>query len=200
MYGDNLLSILIGIIGGIVSGIIVSRVFWIMNDLKASLDTLDTEYGKLCFFHGMLDTVKILIKDDYDRLQKNYYKSGTIKRVVRPYADRDLQPIIKGIKDDADKEWVQLVYLNNNDKEVIDIIDSFIEYAGKIRAIDIPSFQFLEDVDRTFDICRSKLTAYKQSNGKRFIKRLLSDKMMIVLYIAVLLLIVATVLTKVYKV
>lgn len=199
MYYKLLLTILLGVAGGIISSIIVSRVFWIMSDLKDSQDILDTEYGKLCFLHGSVDVIKLLIKDDYDRVTKSHNSSEDEKSIT-PYSKEDLKPLLDGIKKEADKEWIYLVYLNIKGKEVTDIIDTFIRYLDKLKAIDIPTFEFIDGVETLFGDCRQRIDNYKSKNGKRFVKRILSDKIMIVLYVIVLLIILATILTAVFNV
>lgn len=169
-----------------------------MSELKELQDTLEIEYGKLCFLHGSVDVIKTLIEDDYDRITKSYNSADEIP--IHPYSQDDMRPIIDGIKNGAGKEWIHLVNLNTKEKEVADIIDIFISYLDKLKAINIPTFEFITGAETLFDDCRQRVNDYKSKSGKRFVKRLLSDKMMIVLYVIVLLIITATILTAVFNV
>lgn len=198
MFFNLLSTILLGVAGGIISSIIVSRVFWIMSELKEAQDILETEYGKLCFLHGSVNVIKALIEDNYDQITKSYNSDDEIP--THPYSQDAMRPIIDGIKNDAGKEWINLVNLNTKEKEVTDIIDIFISYLDKLKDINIPTFEFITGAETLFDDCRNRVDCYKRQNGKRFVKRLLSDKIMIVLYVIVLLILTATILTAVYNV
>ena len=177
-------NLLFGIVGGIVSSIIVSRMFWIMSELKTIIDVLDAEYGELCVLQGKMDALKVICED-------NSIQSRSISSEVFS----QIQIIKDDIKDDADKKWIDLVYLNVKENEVIDIIDTFIEYADSIKSMKQVSFEYLNDSKKIFDVCRKKVNEYKDTYGKRLIKRLLTDKMMIALYAVVLFDIVGVIIT-----
>lgn len=187
-------NLLFGIVGGIVSSIIVSRMFWIMSDSQSVIDTLDTEYGKLCVFSGEIYTLKTIYKNEYDNsIADNEHRIPIDNNACLS----SKQKLLEIIKDDANKEWINLVYLNVKGNEVIDIIDTFIAYTDKLKSMEQVLDKDINDLDRLFVVCRKKFNDYKDTNGKRLLKKLLPDKMMIVLYIVVLLIIVGTILSSV---
>lgn len=85
-----LLNLIIGIIGGVYSGVIVSRVFLIREELEEQLDVLrNTSYGfgTLMAFFDVVESILKLSSDTSDEIEQeinkdpNYLKTHDIIRV-----------------------------------------------------------------------------------------------------------------------
>ena len=64
---NTMLTILLGILGGIVSSLIVSRVFFIHGEYRNQLKTMDNVIRKLGLISGFIQSIKIIFKVDYDQ-------------------------------------------------------------------------------------------------------------------------------------
>ena len=66
---SNLLwNILLGVIGGIISSVIVSRVFLLHSELQNYFDSLESGLRKIHYLHGIIRSLKMVMQLDYPKV------------------------------------------------------------------------------------------------------------------------------------
>lgn len=209
MIFNVLWNIVLGIIGGIISSVIVSRVFLLQSEIQKVMESLESGLYKLNYLHGMVYTLRIVLQHKYDEREKKHaemerrgYKTEEEYYVAHRDIDwidaNDLQKeIIKKANNEAERAFDELRNINTNDHEANEIIDTYINYVNKIQFMKEVSFSFVDEVGHLHDEAIKQFEKYKKNNGRRIFKRILTDRVMICLYILIFLIIAATITTKI---
>lgn len=209
MISGALWNIILGIAGGIISSVIVSRVFLLQSEIQNYLDSLEFGLNKINYLHGMMHVLKIILQQKYDEQEKKhsemekkgykteaeYYAAHKGARWID--ADELQKEIIQKANAEADKIYDELRNMNVKGKEANKVMQIYVDYVTKIQSMQEVPFSLIDETTRLHDKAIAQFTEYKKKSSKRLLKRLFTDKVMIVLYSMVLTIIVTAVAAKV---
>lgn len=203
---DVLWTILLGIVGGIISSVIVSRVFMIQGEYQQQLKFVEGIIRKLGMIAGYLSACKSVFEVSYDediRKEREIKEKG-YKCEVEYYAAHKEKDWIsaKGILKTFKSEMLKIVesakedILNSNvgDKNLSELLSGINDYLHDISSARELDFSTINQFERNEQKILDKFNSCKQISGKRLAKLILKDKIMIILYVLVGLLIASTVL------
>lgn len=191
-----LFNLLIGIIGGIFSSIIVSRIFLIGQELEIQLDILRKNSYCLGSISAFFDVIEIILKNAYDtsvELKHNPEYSNSHDLIeLKPTIDTLCKEILIKSIDEIDQFNDSLII---TEKTLYKLHTDTVQITKEFK--DIKDYKF-----DTIDSCKKQISdlntryskCFKEKNSK-FFSLVLKDKIMIVLYIVFLLICVLTLLT-----
>ena len=204
MISSNLWNIFIGIFSGVISGIIVSKVFLIYGDNQKQLEILETNINKIDFIHGELSIMKKVTEGFHDqeidmRSRANPYEGASDEEIITSQEmTDDLQKrILVMLKKDIDKINVELNHIFCVNQEAMVVIKSYSDYIRRIKKMKACTFSAYNEIDELWNRADKQFEKYARSNKKRLIKQIMTDPFLIVLCIFVLLIIVITVITQI---
>ena len=202
MISSNLWNIFIGIFSGVISSIIVSKVFLIYGDNQKQLEILETNINKIDFIHGELSAMKKVTEVFHDqeidmRSRANPYEGASDEEIITSQEmTDDLQKrILVMLKKDIDKINVELNHIFCVNQEAMVVIKSYSDYIRRIKKMKACTFSAYNEIDELWNRADKQFEKYARSNKKRLIKQILTDHFLIILCIIVLLIIVITVIT-----
>ena len=204
MISSNLWNIFIGIFSGVISSIIVSKVFLIYGDNQKQLEILETNINKIDFIHGELSIMKKVTEGFHDqeidmRSRANPYEGASDEEIITSQEmTDDLQKrILVMLKKDIDKINVELNHIFCVNQEAMVVIKSYSDYIRRIKKMKACTFSAYNEIDELWNRADKQFEKYARSNKKRLIKQILTDRFLIILCIVVLLIIVTTVITQI---
>lgn len=204
MISSNLWNIFIGIFSGVISSIIVSKVFLIYGDNQKQLEILETNINKIDFIHGELSAMKKVTEVFHDqeidmRSRANPYEGASDEEIITSQEmTDDLQKrILVMLKKDIDKINVELNHIFCVNQEAMVVIKSYSDYIRRIKKMKACTFSAYNEIDELWNRADKQFEKYARSNKKRLIKQILTDRFLIILCIIVLLIIVTTVITQI---
>ena len=204
MISSNLWNIFIGIFSGVISSIIVSKVFLIYGDNQKQLEILETNINKIDFIHGELSAMKKVTEVFHDqeidmRSRANPYEGASDEEIITSQEmTDDLQKrILVMLKKDIDKINVELNHIFCVNQEAMVVIKSYSDYIRRIKKMKACTFSAYNEIDELWNRADKQFEKYARSNKKRLIKQIMTDPFLIVLCIFVLLIIVITVITQI---
>ena len=204
MISSNLWNIFIGIFSGVISSIIVSKVFLIYGDNQKQLEILETNINKIDFIHGELSAMKKVTEVFHDqeidmRSRANPYEGASDEEILSSQEmTDDLQKrILVMLKKDIDKINVELNHIFCVNQEAMVVIKSYSDYIRRIKKMKACTFSAYNEIDELWNRADKQFEKYARSNKKRLIKQIMTDPFLIVLCIFVLLIIVITVITQI---
>lgn len=191
-----LVNLLIGIIGGIFSSIIVSRIFLIRQEYQNQLDILRKNSYCLGSIGAFLDVIEIVLKTSYDtsvEIEKdpNYITTHNLK---------DEKLLIDALRKEL---------LFKTIAEIDQFNDALILTEPTLYSLHTDTIQFTKDLknikEYKFDIVDSSKKQLSELNKRynkcfkekssKYFSLVLKDKIMIVLYIAFIIICIFTFLT-----
>lgn len=201
---DVLWTILLGIIGGIISSVIVSRVFMIQGEYQQQVRFVESIVRKLGIISGYLLSCRVVFECSYDediRFENEKKEKGYKDEMEYYAAHKDkrwisVTDILNKFKSEALKNTndVKEEILNSNiqDEELNLLLKDTNEHLHKISSAKEFNFstinQFEGEAKEIFD----RFDNCKRISNKKLIRLVLKDKLMIALYIFIALLILAT--------
>lgn len=210
---SNLLwNILLGVIGGIISSVIVSRVFLLHSELQNYFDSLESGLRKIHYLHGIIRSLKMVMQLDYDtdidkqeqmkihgyKSEDEYYAS---KKGVRWVDAVELKKtLVKLANDEATKVFDELRNLNIKGKEANKVLEIYVTYVNIIKSMQEAPFSLVDETTRLYNQAIDQFDQYKSKSGNRLVKRILTDKVMIFLFVVVLLIVVGVIVSKFFGV
>ena len=204
MISSNLWNIFIGIFSGVISSIIVSKVFLIYGDNQKQLEILETNINKIDFIHGELSIMKKVTEGFHDqeidmRSRANPYEGASDEEILSSQEmTDDLQKrILAMLKKDIDKINVELNHIFCVNQEARVVINSYSDYIRGFKKMKVCTFAAYNEIDELWNRADRQFEKYARSNKKRLIKQIMTDPFLIVLCIFVLLIIVITVITQI---
>ena len=209
MIFSALWNIILGIAGGIISSVIVSRVFLLQSKFQNCLDSLEFGLGKINYLHGMMHVLKIILQQKFDEQEKmhsemaekgykteeEYYVAHKGVRWID--ADELQKDIVKKANAEAAKIYDELRNVNVKDEAANKIVMAYLDYVIKIQSMENVTFSLIEEITRLQDKAATQFTKYKKKNSRRFLKRLFTDKLMLALYIVIFAIVLAAVVAKI---
>ena len=188
-----LLNLMVGIIGGIYSSVIVSRMFLLREELEEQLDILRKRsyyFGTLIAYFDLIEEILKLRNDTSKEIAKEirrdpeYLEKNDIIRVSDVLNTLKVELLDKSIEKIC-REDNPLVLKNKQFIELRDItIDTVRKYKNieefKFKTID-DSKKEINDLEKKYEICINRRNRY-------LVLQMLKDKVLIVLFVLLLVL------------
>ena len=181
-----LVNLMIGIVGGIYSSVIVSRVFLIREKLEDQLEVLKEK----CYYFGTLtalfDVIETILKlandtsDDIEReIQQNpkYLKTHNIIDADNLIMSLKKELLDKTIDEICDEEKPLVL----KEKAFIELLQETKETVKKIKEISPYKFSEIDESRKQIDELEEKYRACVRSRGRYFLGLIVKDITIIVL-------------------
>lgn len=202
---EMLCNIILGIVGGIISSVIVSRVFLLHGDNQKQLERLSTNVNKVSFLHGELTAfmkvVETIHDDDIDlRNSVSPYDDATVDEILSSQKAMDdyQRGLLETLKEDVDKINIELENLFLVDTEAQDIVQCCVEFVHDIRNMNHLTFAMFDKLGELREKINEMFRDYVSANKKRLIKQILKDPVMITLCVVVLVIVIGAVVAKTF--
>lgn len=180
---DFVVNLVIGIIGGIYSGVIVSRIFLIREEYQEQLELLRKSYYHLGGIIAFFDVVEIILKNMLDtsvELQKDpdYIKSHNLK---------DGDSIIKALKKEILDKNIEEICINETslilkEKDLMELQHKTCETVKKFKDIKVFKFEIIDNCRREIDSLKERFEQCFKGKTKSFFVFVIKDKILIVLF------------------
>ena len=198
-------NILLGIVGGIISSVIVSRVFFIQGEYQQQTKFVDGIIRKLATIRAYLSVCKSVFEVSYDediriekemkdkgyRYEMEYYAAHKDKNWIsaKDLLDKFKSTLLKVVETAED----EIANSNVTDKYLAEILCDISNYLHDISSTKELNFSALNRFEESERLIFEKYDKSKRISGKQLLKLVVKDKVMIVLYILLCLIIAATV-------
>ncbi len=194
---DVLWTILLGIIGGIISSVIVSRVFMIQGEYQQQVKFVESIIRKLGMIAGYLSACRAVFEVSYDQdiIIENEMREKGYKCEMEYYAanrDKDwisTSEILKTFKlyllKTAETANEEILNANITDKELNRLLGDIREYLRNIESVKELNFSTINEFRKKEQKLLDEFENCKRVSGKQLVTLVLKDKVMIVLYILV---------------
>ena len=204
---DVLFNLLVGVLGGIISSVIVSRVFFIQGEHQQQLRFVEHIIRKLGMLSGYFQAVKAVFEGDYDgelkmqqemrqkgyKTEEEYYAANKDKNWISKSALLNTFLVeMKKITKAAEEEIYNARIV---DKQLTEILTLILEHLSDVDRIKEFSFSQLHELEKKQKEIINRYETYRRVSGKQLTKLILKDKTMIVLYALVGIIIVGTIIT-----
>ncbi len=196
-----LVNLLIGIIGGIYSSIIVSRVFLLREELEEQLNILRKKtyyFGTLTAFFDVTEMILKLQSDTSDEIEEEikqdpeYLKTHDIIRASDVIRTMKLEMLDKTVEKICREDnpivlkQKQFIELRNETEKIVRKYKDIKQF--KFKTVD-DSKKEIKELEQKYELCLSKRNKYL------FVK-IFKDKVMIVLCVLLIVLCVSILLSK----
>lgn len=199
-----LCNILLGVVGGIISSLIVSRVFLIQGEYQSQLKILDRYVNVINYTKGMFGGIRAVFESSYDmdieiekEMKKNGYKTenefyaaNTNRRWIS--VERLLDTLLSETKKIPRSILDEISNVSILDKELKSIYMDIREFLQEVISMKELTFSTINDMDKRCDELKTKYIDYKKTTTSVIMKKILKDKLMICLYVVLLVLIIGT--------
>lgn len=201
---DVMWTLLLGIIGGIISSVIVSRVFMIQGEYQQQVKFVESIIRKLGMIAGYLSACRAVFEVSYDqdiRIESEMKEKGYKCEMEYYAANRDkdwisVKEILKTFKSYLSKavETANEEILNSNitDRPLNDLLRDISEYLHNISSVKELNFSVINDFRKREKELLEKFETCKRISGKQLAKLVLKDRIMIALYILIGVLVMCT--------
>lgn len=201
---DVMWTLLLGIIGGIISSVIVSRVFMIQGEYQQQVKFVESIIRKLGMIAGYLSACRAVFEVSYDqdiRIESEMKEKGYKCEMEYYAANRDkdwisVKEILKTFKSYLSKavETANEEILNSNitDRPLNDLLRDISEYLHNISSVKELNFSAINDFRKREKELLEKFETCKRISGKQLVKLVLKDRIMIALYILIGVLVMCT--------
>lgn len=149
-----MLNLMLGIIGGIFSSIIVSRVFLIITDYSEQISRIQTRVEVTYGIHGVLEMAYWVWKDDGEVGEKFKQK-------------------LKEIVDSESKYYAQMIFDDLEDELHILAIE-FNDFIDNLNVNKL-NIEIIGEKIKVLDELTCKFTVYKNSRKKKLMRLFLKD-------------------------
>ena len=178
-----LVDLIIGIIGGIYSSVIVSRIFLIREEYHEQLEILRNSIFHLAGVNVFFEVIEIILKnrnDTYIEISKNpeYIKSANLI---------EAKPLIEKLKKEVFEKNVSKILLNDTsfvlkEKELIMLQRDISMVVRKIKKFDVEKFDDIDKCKQEIETLEAKYKCYVKKKNKVFFKLIIKDKIITILF------------------
>lgn len=207
MAFNVLWTILLGVIGGIISSLIVSRVFLIQGEYQQQLTFVEHIFRRLNYISAFLQSTKIVFEVSCDQdiemkreMQKKGYK--TEMEYYAANSDKDwikkddvLDLFKKDIDNTAKTINSEIADAQVVDVKIIELLHDIMIYVHEVSSVKELSFKSIESFAKTEQSLHERYDKCVKASGKTLCRLIAKDKLMIILFSLVALLLVGTVIT-----
>lgn len=207
MAFNVLWTILLGVLGGIISSLIVSRVFLIQSQYQDQIQFVDRIIRKLGAISAYLQVSKSVFEVDYDgeiqmeremrekgyKTEAEYYAAHKEKRWISK------DGVLKSIKKEIDKTSNDITSdihgMFITDEKISKLLNDVMKYVHDVATKKEFSFSSIGEFQRTEQDLMNRYDGIIHLTGKTLLGLVLKDKFMIVMYVILAILIIATITT-----
>ena len=203
---EIMISLGVGILGGIISSIIVTRVFSVIGSVDNQIQSFEKNFNKLMRIRGMLCGIRYVMEFAYDselRKEKEMKQKGFKSEPEYYSAHKDIRWIdadvlVKNLLNEC-KKWSQ--ELSTSIAETTHATEIEIEQFYKdtqavllsISGIKEATFDLLEQIDLQIKHIEEGYEGYKKSIKRVYFKNIISDKIVLAICCTFILIVVATI-------
>lgn len=207
MFFNVLWSILLGVIGGIISSLIVSRVFFIQGEYQEQFKFVERITRKINYISAFLQSAKAVFEVSYDediRMEREMKEKGYRTEMEYYAAHKDKRWISKSdLLATFKKEIVKTVESINTemtdnlvkDKNLNMLLRDMITYAHEVSSADELTFSSISGFMKTEQALMDRYDKYRKMSGNGLFKLIIKDKFMIIMFLVLAALIAGTVIT-----
>ena len=200
-------TILLGVIGGIVSSLIVSRVFLIQNKYQEQLAFVTHIIQKLNYISAFLQSAKVAFEVSYDQdieIDREMQEKGYKSEMEYYYAHKEIKWIKMSDLLDSFKKEIdytagtiknEIIESHITDVKMNDILQDLLNCVYEVSSVKELSFSSIRDFIKKEQALQERFDECSKASGKMLFKLILKDKLMMVLFIIVTLLLVGTIVT-----
>ena len=202
---EILFNIILGVVGGIISSVVVSRVFLLHGDNQKQMERLSINVNKISFLHGELTAFMKVVEAIHDN-------DTDMRNRVAPYDDASddeilssqkamddyQQGLLEMLKEDVDKINVELESLFLVDIEAQEIVQRCIEFVHDIRSMSYLSFAAFDELGEVHNIINERFLEYISKNKKHLVAQILKDPVIITSYVIVSVIVIGAIVAKVF--
>lgn len=185
---DFLVNLVIGIVGGIYSSIIVSRIFLIREEYQEQLEILRKSFYHLGGITAFFDVIEIILKNMLDtsvEVQKDpdYIKTHNLK---------DGDSTIKALRKEILNKNIEEICANETslvlkEKELIRLQHETCKVVKNFKSIEIYKFETIDKCKQEIDSLNENFKQCFKGRTKSFLILVVKDKILIVLFFIFLL-------------
>lgn len=185
---DFLVNLVIGIVGGIYSSIIVSRIFLIREEYQEQLEILRKSFYHLGGITAFFDVIEIILKNMLDtsvEVQKDpdYIKTHNLK---------DGDSTIKALRKEILNKNIEEICANETslvlkEKELIRLQHETCKVVKNFKSIEIFKFETIDKCKQEIDSLNENFKQCFKGRTKSFLILVVKDKILIVLFFIFLL-------------
>ncbi len=212
MIFNFLWTILLGVIGGIISSFIVSRVFLIQDKYQQQLTFVSHIFQKISYISAFLQSSKTIFEVSYDQnieMKREMREKGYKTEAEYYCAHKDVDWIKKSDVLDLFKEKInktaesiqsEIASSHILDSKLSELLHEIWEYTREVSSEKNLSFRRIEDFARKEKSLYESYNKCMKASGKTLFKLIVKDKLMIILFTLVALLLVATIIAGLLRV
>lgn len=205
---EVLFNLLLGVLGGIISSVIVSRVFLIQGEYQQQLRFVEQTIRKLGMLSGYFRAVKAVFEIDYDgelKMQQEMRQKGykTEEEYYAANKDKDwisksalLRTFLIEMKKVTKVAKEEIYNARIGDKQLTEILTLILEHLSDVDRIKEFSFSQLHEFEKKQKEITNRYETYRRVSGKQLTKLILKDKTMIILYVLVGIIVVGAIVTR----
>lgn len=203
-YFGVLSNLVIGIIGGAISSIIVTRVFFIQGNLNDQISQFEKLLNKLGYTGGLFAGSRVVLEFTHDsqidmeremkekgfKTEDEYYKAHEDKSWIS--SERLLNDLLQQVKKVTQTMEQELINVSIKEKELLKIQEQLRAYVHRVLSLKECKFSTINDIERTCEEVNVSFKDYKSKYNKVLIYLVLKDKVMIGLFTFFLLIVCIT--------
>lgn len=180
---DFLVNLVIGIVGGIYSSVIVSRIFLIREEYQEQLEILRKSFYHLGGITAFFNVVEIILKNMLDtsvEVQKDpdYIKTHNLK---------DGDSTIKALKKEILNKNIEEICANETslvlkEKRLIGLQHEVCKAVRNFESIEVFKFETIDKCKQEIDSLNKSFKQCFKESTKSFLAIVIKDKILIVLF------------------
>jgi len=204
----NILSnVLLGIVGGIISSIIVSKVFLLLGEYQEQKKSVEILLRKADYISGFFHAAKAIFEVSYDgdiemkkemkrrgyKTPEEYYAANSDKDWISKSAllSKLLEEVHK-ISDEAKKSFFDSDITIPHLKEIQTKLLSFMSDTYNLSEF---SFAKIRKFEYQLDSIRKDYSSVKKLSAKQLLKMIIQDRTMRLLFVCLIILFIATIIS-----
>lgn len=195
MIEQFLENVLLGITGGIISSLVVSRIFMIDSEYKEEIKIIERFFLKTSYFSGCVDFSARLLEEICDR-GKNSSREDCQEieawERLGGFLDNEGLMLLKSKAEILETEMFG-VYVH--DKQLSIIRNDLESLSSKILKMEQCTFSDLRECQEMIRNLRKKYGICIKNKRKTLIKKIIFDKVMLVLFVIIILLVIAMIVS-----
>ena len=194
MIFNTIWTILLGVVGGIVSSLIVSRVFFIQNEYHIQIEYVDGIIRRIGYISAYLQAAKAIFEVSYDQdvaMEKEMKEKGyhCEMEYYANHTDTDwiskndvLEAFRKEIEEAANSINKDISNNNVKDAELYKVIGNIATYVNDVSSIKEFTFSRINELKRKEQDLLTQYDICLRMSGKKMISLIVKDKVMIVVF------------------
>lgn len=212
MIYNVLWTVLLGIIGGVISSLIVSKVFLIQSEYQKQVSFVGQIVRKMSLISAFLQLAKTLFQVSFDRdlkikheMQEEGHKTEEeyycAHKDMKWQKDSDALDVIrKEVSKTAEAITTDVANTPIDDPKLIELLRDIMVYVHEVSSAKELSFSSIGDFVKKESDLLERYDGCKHMTGRALYKLIMKDKMMITLVILILALIAGVVVTSLLNV